>query len=564
MQNKTLSFFRFREFNLMLVTISMLFVFMATGTYLGTQKYYANELYEAHEHAEGTSESLRQYITALLYKSQSKLHHTQLLASHPTAEAADPSQGAATFETKLSELISDSPEFDVLGVTDKDGNVTSFVINKDSGIDVEDLKTKNLSDKKFFSELKADPKSEFYVSEPSTWTNSSTQVLILAQRKHGGPEFSGVVFTSVQIQKIAEFFHKSNDIPDATIALYNSENVLLARYPHVQKALGKQIPLVEELKPILQKNELSSTFSGNCPIDKVLKVYGYSAVPDFGLRILWGKKEALITANATREIQIFVLVEILVFAITCMFCWFFYKSLRQTETYRSQELANAHLVALGEMAGGIAHEINNPLAVILGKTEQAQKVAAQLGNSTLQANLEKIRTTTNRISRIISGLKNLSRQETPEDPIPFNLFEATEEVLMTLENQIASQNIKVNLEIDKTLTCIGRPFQIEQVIMNLLSNSIYAIKDQVSPWISISASQQDDKVLISFTDSGNGIPKEIQDKILVPFFTTKPAGKGTGLGLSISKKVIADVGGSLELDSASPNTKFDIKLKLAA
>ena len=116
--------------------------------------------------------------------------------------------------------------------------------------------------------------------------------------------------------------------------------------------------------------------------------------------------------------------------------------------------------------------------------------------------------------------------------------------------------IQLELSIPNELSIECQHVQIGQVILNLVSNSIDAIKDREEKWIKVAALDLIDFVEISVMDSGPGIPAEVADKLMTPFFTTKPAGQGTGLGLSISRRILADHGGDLRLDRAANHTRF--------
>jgi signal transduction histidine kinase len=113
---------------------------------------------------------------------------------------------------------------------------------------------------------------------------------------------------------------------------------------------------------------------------------------------------------------------------------------------------------------------------------------------------------------------------------------------------------------DFTFEC--RASQIEQVLLNLLSNSIDSISDLPEKWIKIEILPQKDSFTLRFTDSGKGIPMQIADRIMEPFFTTKAVGKGTGLGLSISKGLIESHNGQLLYNNKSKNTEFTIQLPI--
>jgi C4-dicarboxylate-specific signal transduction histidine kinase len=127
---------------------------------------------------------------------------------------------------------------------------------------------------------------------------------------------------------------------------------------------------------------------------------------------------------------------------------------------------------------------------------------------------------------------------------------------------------KADIEIDATLipadlSCMCRAVQISQVLINLINNAVDAIQDLPEKWIRIDARLQKGMIHIAVTDSGHGIPKDLADKIMKPFFTTKGVGKGTGLGLSISRGIAQDHGGDLTLDEDSPHTRFVLILPQA-
>jgi len=114
--------------------------------------------------------------------------------------------------------------------------------------------------------------------------------------------------------------------------------------------------------------------------------------------------------------------------------------------------------------------------------------------------------------------------------------------------------------IPETWTAECRAPQISQVILNLLNNAFDAVVDQSDRWIRLDVKDAGDTFQISVSDSGPGIPAEVAEKIMTPFFTTKPPGKGTGLGLSISSTIMADHGGALFLDRTAPHTRFVVNL----
>ncbi len=252
--------------------------------------------------------------------------------------------------------------------------------------------------------------------------------------------------------------------------------------------------------------------------------------------------------------------------------WFFkkiqghLKLVRAELRMKEKEVINSSkLAALGEMAAGIAHEINNPLMAIEGRVHLMKKDFTKGDTSNLIEGFDKVSRTIDRISKIVKGLRDFSR-EGSEDPMRNSKI--SEIVAMTLdlcqERFTQSQiELKIDLQNDREVFC--REIQICQVLLNLLNNAYDVIEILPTKWVSISTSlySAQDKIQfvdIKVTDSGLGISPEVADKMMAPFFTTKEVGKGTGLGLSISLGIIAKHGGSLFYDQTAANTTFVIRL----
>lgn len=225
-------------------------------------------------------------------------------------------------------------------------------------------------------------------------------------------------------------------------------------------------------------------------------------------------------------------------------------------------VASAKMASLGEMAGGIAHEINNPLTIIMGLAGIVKK-RIQIKNVDLDVvkeDLKKIEQTVERISKIINGLRSFSRNAEGDLKIPVKISKIVEESLDLCREKFKNHSIELRLNFNSDAIVNCRPSQISQVIMNLLSNAHDAVATLSEKWVSVDISMTESTISIAVTDSGNGISKEIVDKIMQPFYTTKAVGKGTGLGLSISKGIIDGHQGRLDYDSLSKNTRFVIEL----
>ncbi len=225
-------------------------------------------------------------------------------------------------------------------------------------------------------------------------------------------------------------------------------------------------------------------------------------------------------------------------------------------------ISSSKLSTLGEMAGGVAHEINNPLAIIQTLSGQLQELLEnEIPDPVLVKGLaSQIETTTTRIATIVRGLRSFSRDGSRD---PFQLINAKkliEQTLSLCNEKFISSGITVTIKTTgKDFDFEARETEISQVIFNLLSNAHDAILTYKEKWIKIEIVAKNEWIEIQITDCGKGIPTGLQEKIFQPFFTTKEIGKGMGMGLSISIGIIKNLNGELRLDTQCSNTCFVIR-----
>lgn len=234
---------------------------------------------------------------------------------------------------------------------------------------------------------------------------------------------------------------------------------------------------------------------------------------------------------------------------------------------QQQLFTQSQFSALGEMASGIAHEINNPLAIISGSCTVISKSldSDEIDKEFISEMMVDIKSTVKRISKIIQGLRNISRDPSKDEFEMVFTPELFEDVISLCGEKFKGIDLTIN-GLDKltTIPVEVLKIQISQVILNLLNNSHDAVLTSSSKdkWIDLSVAhhQSHDEIEITITDSGDGIADEVKDKIFNPFFTTKDIGKGTGLGLSLSKAIIKRHQGDFSLNSEHKNTQFIIKI----
>lgn len=221
---------------------------------------------------------------------------------------------------------------------------------------------------------------------------------------------------------------------------------------------------------------------------------------------------------------------------------------------RQKDLMKAsNLIALGEMSAGIAHEINNPLqSLSLNLLVMKEKFPSPEFGEHYTINDNLIR----KMAKMVQNLKDLSKDEDKEPTEVFLFSKILEEVLIMASDKIKKSNVQVFINGDSHLEARGHVIQMQQVLINLINNSLDAVSELDEKWIKIDIDCKGQYLQVSVTDSGKGIPSYIAENMMKPFYTTKSSNKGTGLGLSISKNILTKNEGSLYYDSQSPHTKF--------
>lgn len=238
---------------------------------------------------------------------------------------------------------------------------------------------------------------------------------------------------------------------------------------------------------------------------------------------------------------------------------------RKVMTQQEALIQSAKMGALGEMAGGIAHEINNPLTIISTTCSFLKKLIAQdkLDPAVATKCLDQINSTILRMAKIIQGLKTVSRDTSSEEFSAVKLRDLMDDCLGLCTEKFKEHGVHLIVDLkdpvfDGFIEC--RRVQMSQIFINLLGNAFDAVEHLEEKWVRVECRQLSGNVEFRIIDSGAGIPKDIQQKVFQPFFTTKPVGKGTGLGLSLSISIVKAHDGEFKIDDSNPNTCFIISL----
>ncbi|NUM89305.1 MAG: PAS domain S-box protein [Bdellovibrionales bacterium] len=229
---------------------------------------------------------------------------------------------------------------------------------------------------------------------------------------------------------------------------------------------------------------------------------------------------------------------------------------------RAKSEAAARLAAVGEMAAGVAHEINNPLAVILSNAEHVAE--SHLADANIQKRIQKIVDMVFRITRIAKSMKSLARDGSEDVFTPVRVSEIFDDVAAIFEERMKMAGVLFVRRSEPDHHVFGKGPLLSQLLLNLVGNAFDAVQGRAGAEIRLESRRDDGKIVIEVTDNGPGVPDAIRHKIMTPFFTTKPPGKGTGLGLSISQRIAQEHKGSLSLTDRKDCTTFRLELPKAA
>lgn len=245
---------------------------------------------------------------------------------------------------------------------------------------------------------------------------------------------------------------------------------------------------------------------------------------------------------------------------------------RSREALIEQTSRNVHasrLAALGEMAGGIAHEINNPLSIIDLSLESFQEhidEGIEISREKANAAISRSQGSVKRIAGIVRGLRNFSRSGDKDPLSNCPLKDVINDTLELCQEKMKAQGVLLKVAGEDSVVIACRPVEVGQILLNLFNNSLEVVAELPlnERVIELSAQKEKGLAVLRVVDSGPPLSRETKNRIFQPFFTTKAVGAGTGLGLSISKAIARKHGGDLVLDEAEVKTTFVLTIPLAA
>ncbi|MFO0551932.1 MAG: PAS domain S-box protein [Polyangiaceae bacterium] len=232
------------------------------------------------------------------------------------------------------------------------------------------------------------------------------------------------------------------------------------------------------------------------------------------------------------------------------------------EVERLKAIQTAKLATLGEMAAGIAHEINNPLQIIDSYAFLLGEAVARNELGVATSALAAIREAVARAADIVQGLKRYARKA-GDSLEPVDIAKLVQETLTIWRTRLRAEAVSLEVNIAPGVVVLGRPIELGQVLVNLLNNAFDAVRGRDNGRIALDLLRMEKTARIVVEDSGPPISPAVRSELFRAFFTTKPAGQGTGLGLSISREIVERHGGSIEL-ADSEATRFVVELPRVA
>ncbi len=245
-------------------------------------------------------------------------------------------------------------------------------------------------------------------------------------------------------------------------------------------------------------------------------------------------------------------------------------SLQQAKSMIEQQQSalgqSSRMQALGEMAGGIAHEINNPLSIIVAQvyTLKARMLKGKLSSHDLSESLQNLEQSSGRISHVVQSLLQVSGDGMRDLFTNVSVLAILDHMESLTRQKFQHHGIELTIDrnVPQSLFIPCHQSQIAQVLLNLLSNAFDAVLDVSERWVKVWTVHDAERVVFIVSDSGAGLSPQQKERLFQPFSSTKPIGKGMGLGLSISKGIVEQHQGNLWLDTSARFTTFKMELPL--
>lgn len=426
----------------------------------------------------------------------------------------------------------------------------------------------NLSDRAHFKAQLNPNADELFISDPVVGRVSNQRTIQLTRKLlNNKGQFSGILVVSLDTDYLSQYYH-SFDISNGEILLVSADGVIDARGTLANPTDGIGTSLHNtQLEPMLDAVG-PGVIEAESPIDHTERLYAYRPLRDHRLQVAVGlslediRRPMLYRICLATVLCLSILLSILLTGRALR--------RRQVKEYEAQAaLAHAKKLAqLGEMATGIAHELNQPLGVISLSAENCIR-AIDVGSSTperLRSKLNRIIEETVRAATLIEHMRVFGRND--HGPITsIQLQKVMDNVLQIIDFKLSSEHVSLKADLPSDLPPVrAQLVLLEQVLINLIANACHAYGVSTVPakpslrTIEITARSWGAMVRINVQDHAGGISEYAMERLFIPFFTTKGVGKGVGLGLAISYGIITDLGGSIVAANQNGGALFTITL----
>jgi len=464
---------------------------------------------------------------------------------------------AGLMNTALEELQRGSGTFVDLGMFDPAGTLVSYAGPYPS------LTGKDYSGESWFRKLD-DRKRDFFISDVYMGFRNKPHFIVAVRRAIEGRDW--VLRASVDPQLFGEFVASSYLVKDTEAFIVNSKG-------QRQTLSGTATPAREYSRvPVRTPKTLTDEVEAGG--QKYLRALAWLTENDWALVVRVPRAKAYASLSGAR----LVMAGIMLIAVCAIFIVVLGGTKKMVgrleatdkgrEELRLQLFSAAKLASVGEMASGVAHEINNPLAIIYEEASMMEDIMdpqfkQEFDQDDFRERLGAIKDATLRGRAITSKLMAFARRHDP-DPESSDINLLIDRVIDVKDMDFKVSNIEVQKDYSEDLPWVEvNRNQMDQVFLNLLNNAKDAMSEGGS--ISVRTHLEDSWVRIDVKDTGCGMPREVMEKVFFPFFTTKGVGKGTGLGLSISHGIVESLGGRIELSSTvGAGTTFTIFLPAGA
>lgn len=408
------------------------------------------------------------------------------------------------------------------------------------------LEERNYGSEEWFRQLK-DEKKEFIITDIYLGFRQKPHFTI-AVRRIISDQFV-VLRATLDPEKIYEYITSLEGANEVYVSIVNSEGYYQVVTPHIGTSLeASSIIPPRENRIGVEQIRLKGT--------SITYAYTWLKTADWALISQWSQAtgEGLISGFKLQMILISLVVMLGLLVIIVFRTRKLVQMQMESDRAKAQLEHAAKLASVGELAAGIAHEINNPLAII---SEEAGLMKDMMDPQfKLNPKLEEMTPHLDAIHEAVFRCRDITRKllsfvrRTDVDLKPHDIHKVIDSVVDGfLGREMAVSNIVISKNYDASLpTVVTDTNQLQQVLVNILNNAVDAIAGPGK--ITISTSRQDEFLRIAIADTGKGMTPEQVDKIFLPFYTTKQVGKGTGLGLSVSYGIIKSLGGKIMVESA--------------